>query len=231
MAAGETDSYIKPFIGWESEDKPFFIFSGKNEEIVCELCLSDMETVIIPEKYPNYSGVSRSYSGVVTAIGAGCFDCCPSVKKIIIPSSVVSFGENCFRGAKKLEKIVCEGADDEEDIVLKTKNKLTALVTLKSSYEFDEGIKLIGNKALAGCPKLKSVTLHAGIKLLNDALCGCKPLKRVVLAEGVKKINVTALKKAGIKELVLADGRVIKFTDISSYDRIEQSNGTVDFNG
>lgn len=204
--------------GVDSSTGVEFAFGKKDKKASCNVCLTDDEEIEIPELEP-------TTGAKVVEIGSGCFKNCPSVKKIIIPSSITIFDEGCFAGPKKLSSLVfLANKDGSEDYINVNGNKITTLVTLKADYSVPKEIKTVKNNAFSACPKLKSVTLHSGVSLLNDALCSCKSLKTVVLDEGVTSINVTSLEKAGIKELVLVDGTVIKFADKYMYGCIEQGD-------
>ena len=191
-----------------------FLFETKDGKAICELCLSNIETVVIPDTVPQ-TGEK------ILQIGEGCFKNGSFVKKIIIPSTVTVFGADCFAGAKKLVTIEYQGMEGEEDIVLQKKGKLIAMLTLKSEIQLDDAIESIGKNAFAGCPKLKSITLNSSVQMHNEALCSCKSLKKVILVEGNGEINIKALEKAGIEELILPDGRVAKASNKFLCDSVE----------
>lgn len=140
-------------------------------------------------------------------------------KKTISHTAKVSLKENTKETISK----------DSDYTVTTINSKLTKLVTLQSKWAVSKNIKTIGNFALNACPNLKVLTIHSGVRFLNDSLTGCLSLKTIVLEEGVSTINEKALRNGKIKEVVFADGRNVKILDDYFYDCIKETDKGITF--
>ena len=214
-----------------SEPKPFAVAPLEEADLVwsreepglCLFCLSDADTIRVPEQDPT--------GAPVTALDEGSFAGLTNVTRVILPDTVASIGQGAFAGCKKLEYLSrYSDPDSKEDFLLTKKKDLLTLFTKKTSYIVPKSVTKIGKYAFSNCNKLKSVTLHGGLKpLLKDSLAGCKSLKTVVLATDVTAVNVAALEKGGIKEVVLPDGTSIKIQDPCQYACFTQDESGVHF--
>ena len=113
----------------------------------------------------------------ITTIGDSAFQDCSDLENIIIPDSVTSIGRGAFCGCTKLqtlklgENIETLGGPVEMGIidgVFCSCHKLSKII-------IPEKVEKIETYTFAGCPKLESITLPAGLKYFEASLDGCSP--------------------------------------------------------
>lgn len=86
------------------------------------------------------------------------------IRKVVIPDTVVSIGENAFSDMPKLKKVV-----------------------------FSENLETIGRSAFARCTKLKTVDFPNTLRMIDDeAFYGCLRLSRVYVPASVTDIGMDA---------------------------------------
>ena len=155
----------------------------------------------------------------VTGINYEAFMSNPSVKKIVIPSTVKTLGYgisggnyvNPFNYCKSLESIEVEAGNAAVQSVdgVMFDRKMGALLAYpagsdRQSYEVPEGVTTLENYCLANSTHLMTITLPDGLKSIDaQAFAGCSSLKTLDIPESVNKIELFAFNGTAMAELYI----------------------------
>ena len=130
---------------------------------------------------PNVGYVKDQGILPVTGVGAGVLNSTPNkpaITRVVFPDTVREIYELAFNGIPTLTEVVWPAALEEI--------KHDAFVgTALTSLSLPEGVRVIGDKAFAGCTALTSVTLPASLETLgSEAFMGCTALTELDLSHG-----------------------------------------------
>ena len=155
----------------------------------------------------------------VTGIYYEAFMSNPSVKKIVIPSTVKVLGYgvsggthvNPFNYCKYLESIEVEAGNaavQSIDGVMFDKKRSALLAypagSDRLSYEVPEGVTTLENTCFANSTHLKSITIPNGVKSIDaQAFADCSSLKKLDIPESVNKIELYAFNGTSMDELYI----------------------------
>lgn len=106
--------------------------------------------------------------------------------KIIIPSSVNSFGSHIFDGIKTLE--ITGDIQYIPNKLFLGCSKLTQITIPSSvmSIGIPSSVKSIGNSAFYKCSKLAQILIPSSvISIGNDSFCECSSLKQISISSSV----------------------------------------------
>ena len=121
----------------------------------------------------------------VKEIPIRCFQCCDSLKRVVLPSSLKTIDLLAFYYARVKELNFPEGLDSIGFSAIYATH-LTEIV-LPST------VKRIGGAALADNKRLKRVVLPEGLNEIPERLCGlCHNLEKINIPESVTKIERNA---------------------------------------
>lgn len=129
------------------------------------------------------------FSKNLKTIGAYAFVWCSNIKELIIPDSVVSIGDNAFRGCSSAEKLVI-GSN------LKTIGD-RAFYECSSIKEavLPESVEEIGSDLFAHCNELENVDIECEITVITDGMFfGCENLKHIDIPKTIAAIGNQAFR-------------------------------------
>ncbi|KAH0789698.1 leucine-rich repeat domain-containing protein [Histomonas meleagridis] len=160
-------------------------------ELIIEYTLEDGDSVV-DFRDVIYHDILRSnitkitILGNFTSISEGTFDCCESLKSIILPDTIENISENCFAGLPSLQSI-----------------------------RLSPNIKVIPNYTFANCPVLTSITLPANLEEIRHyAFLNCLLLTEIVIPAKVTSINSNSF--YGCSNLARIDNQSPNFKIINS---------------
>ncbi|MCM1535976.1 MAG: leucine-rich repeat domain-containing protein [Clostridium sp.] len=187
----EIDGKIKitHYIGESMEVSIPAQIDGKDVTAIGDYCCrnSDLTTVVCPNTLETIGAHAFSNCGKLTSIelndglqsiGESAFFYCESLSFIRIPDSVTLFGEESFSraGLTSMEYLAnaeelprsCFAGTQMKEITISGKVKKIELSALANSKELEkvvieDGVESIGKIAIAGCPKLTSITIPASV--------------------------------------------------------------------
>lgn len=130
-------------------------------------------------------------------IEEAAFSACENLPEVLIPASVKEIGGGVFADCFKLKKIDINPQNKAYttiDGVLYTADKQTIVQYPAgkegSSFAIPTSINKVGTLAFAGSVALTSVTLHDGIKVIEDyGFARCDELKAIAIPSGVAEIG------------------------------------------
>lgn len=130
-------------------------------------------------------------------IEEAAFSACESLPSVLIPASVKEIGGGVFSDCFKLKKIDINPqnkAYTTVDGVLYTANKQTIVQYPAGkeggSFAIPTSVNKVGSLAFAGTVALTSVTLHDGLKIIEDyGFARCDELKTIAIPAGVAEIG------------------------------------------
>ena len=165
-----------------AETEGIFSFVIKDNEAMLTNCKSDVKgTVTIPEELGGYP---------VTSIGGEAFSSCLSLKKIIIPNTVVVVDSKAFEYCKNLKTITIPGSIKgiKEDTFYNC-------ISLEEII-IENGVEYIDRAAFNQCPNLKKLTIPPSIKVIGtnsiyDKYSGGTPFKG--LNGDIEKVYISDL--------------------------------------
>lgn len=172
-------------------------------------CRSDDADIVVPGQIVE-DGVVR----VVEGLGRNCFAHVRGLRSVELPATVTYIAKDVFKGHKRtLESLHIVGCE-EETFLVREGPKLVLAVTMDKELAIPADVTELGEWAFAGCPNLRSIVLHDGMKKPGTkALQSTGSLTYVVLSDG-SRINVS--KKEAIRCFTLRRG-VIGF----NYEKCE----------
>ncbi len=195
--------------------------------------LFDSETTILFLYPAGKDDSDYTVPGTVSSIVAYAFSDNLSLRALLIPGSVTSFGKGAFYNCNNLTELtVPAGLDcvcDKDNPVFYGCSNITKITFIGSGEWHDygpsdykltpwqfsrsglteifvsEGITSVGDNAFSGCAKLSKLTIGNSVsKIGNSAFAGCTALGSLVLPNTVTSIGISAFKDcAGLKELAL----------------------------
>lgn len=134
----------------------------------------------------SWSGTPKPWSGYnsyikkleiqsgVTSIGGSAFSACTELENVVIPSSVVTIGDNAFRGCNLTE--------------IQIPNSVTSIGCGAFAYcnqttlEIPESVTSIGGEAFYNCWELTTITIPNSVVYIGDeAFGGCDNLQEVTV--------------------------------------------------
>ncbi len=126
-----------------------------------------------------------TFSSALTAIGRGCFNCCP-LEKVSLPDSVTEIGAWAFSACKSLKEV-----------------KLPSGIKEISAHTFDgtaieqiilpDSITKIGEAAFISCEMLRAVNLPKNLKYIDgQAFYACKAFTEMTIPAGVESVGEEA---------------------------------------
>ena len=133
--------------------------------------------ILIPETYNDKP---------VTGIGNGAFSGI-NIKSVVMPNTIVSMGENCFRACSELETITLSNA-------LETIPSYSFYGCSKlANITIPNGIKYIGDNVFQYCSSLTSLVFpDSVITLGGQCALECRNLERVVLSSNLQEVGYGA---------------------------------------
>ncbi len=162
---------------------------------------------------------------IVTAIGDGAFASNTVMKKVNIPSNIVSIGARAFEGCTLIQRIWLPATTESiGEYAFSGCSSLTK-VSMASKVALPDALKEIGSYAFSGCA-LVNVRLSASLESLaegvffdcaslesvvfnekctsigNDAFSGCSSLYDVILPEGIISIGDRAFMGCSSLEMI-----------------------------
>lgn len=216
------ESITLPFVGFSATDDDYnylgYIFGADgytgNESYVP----SSLKTVVVNGGYiANYSFYNCSNIVQVTLpeniarIGNCAFQYCYALRKINIPTSVVSIGEFAFYDCGKLNDITLPDglttmgnsifAACDSLSTINIPNGITAIpesafngCSALKTVSFGNSLESIGNSSFRDCTSLADISLPITLASIDsDAFFMCSALKSIVIPEGVKTLGWNAL--------------------------------------
>lgn len=158
----------------------------------------------------------------VTSIGVNAFDSCFHFYRsnIVIPDSVISIGNECFRDCASLESIVLpSGITTIPSYMFYECNALKSITipdtvtsigssafrkcTSLTSVTIPENVKDIGVYAFMGCESLENLTIPDNVETIESgAFEDCTSLKTVNLGKGVNNIEDAIIKDCDSLEAI-----------------------------
>lgn len=147
--------------------------------------ITAIKTNLVNLEYLDISEVSFSSSS--HSIQYNMFSGATSLKKVILPDDITSFGASAFSGCTSLEYVSAPGA-------LKTIGSGSfADCTSLESFEIPDGLTRIDSDAFKNCISLKNMTIPVGVTRIEyNTFGGCKGLKNISLSSKLNYIGNTA---------------------------------------
>jgi len=184
-----------------SDWRNIFKFSVKNGEAIISGYKGEDETLIIPDQIGSnivvgigkdafttgkaYKVKEYQLPETIRSIGAGAYHGC-SVKRIVLPDSLVDFGEEVFMSSRLGSIKIPAGI---KSIPVRAFRYCTEL----ESVVFQEGLEAIDAAAFNGCESLIKVKVPNSLRFIDRwAFSDCKELKLFVIANPETVIMDTA---------------------------------------
>lgn len=125
-----------------------------------------------------------------------------SIKKIVIPESVKSIGENAFQNCAGIEEIIF--GKNINEISREAFRGCTGLkkVIFQESDETEKSSISIGYNAFNGCTSLETLTLSSNIGAIGDeAFLCCSNLEELELPEGITYLGYSFIGGTKVKSI------------------------------
>ena len=128
------------------------------------------------------------------------FTKCLSIKRLVIPGSVKSIGDNAFAGCLKLSDVtIGNGVNSVGKCAFEDCDSLTR-VTISDS------VTSVGNSAFAFCSNLTDVYMGNGVETIGTrAFFGCGSLKSITIPKSVVYIGTWAFDATSITDVYITD--------------------------
>lgn len=159
--------------------------------------------------------IPASFEGSpVTSIGARALYNCIHVKKVILPKSVETIGQEAFALCPALTDFQVDEKNNAfivQDGILFSKD-MTTLVACpegkSGEYTLPSGVKSIGEQAFSRCLKLTKITLPDGLTTIGAAaFYNCTKLTSLSIPDTVTSIGATAFCRcAALSSVTLPKG-------------------------
>ena len=142
------------------------------------LTIKDAATSIGDSAFRNCTWLTTVKLGEhITTIGEAAFLDCERLDNVTIPDSVTSIGDSAFARCYQL-KTISLGKNIEtigDDHFVGVIDGVFFYCTSLSKIIIPEKVEKIETYTFAGCPKLESITLPAGLTSFEASLDGCSP--------------------------------------------------------
>lgn len=148
----------------------------------------------------------------VTALPGYIFSDMPSVKTLLLPSTLTSIGTDAFDNCPALEEITLASGNTsfvihDGALMDAAKTKIFCYPKARAgSFSMPETLTSITAEQFKDCVKLESVTLHDSVTDIgNDAFMGCTSLTSINIPAGVTAIYPNTFKNcAALKNITLS---------------------------
>ena len=193
-----------------------------------------LEEITIPETYNGKP---------VTAILENAFNGATNLKKITIPASITSVGDNAFFNCGNLEynerdnALYLGNSENPYLILVKAKNSAITRCNLSdntvaicdnaffgcselTAISIPDNVISIGSRAFYGCALLMSINFPEGTPAIGaETFYGCANLKKITIPASVTTIGESAFEKcATLTEVVFADNSTLKGIGNSAFN-------------
>ncbi|MBO5594253.1 MAG: leucine-rich repeat domain-containing protein [Prevotella sp.] len=162
----------------------------------------------------------------IKSIGEFAFADCTGLTSVNIPKNVESIGIAAF-GWCNLDYITVDEANaiyqspDGCNAVIDVRNDM--LVVGTNHTVIPESVKIIGDRAFAGCEELPSVTLPSGLTAIYDwAFSSCTSLQEVFIPANVMSIKTNPFSRCNNLNRIVVDPAN------TTYDSRENCNGIIE---
>ena len=210
-----------------------FTLSKENDGYIVTNYTGVDKIVVIPDVYNNIP---------VTCINANAFSSC-SMISIIIPSSVVSIGNDAFYACSLLSKVYYEGTIEgwcnlsfsssyanpmwyaEHFYMINEKNEWSEVTHI----EIPSSVTVLGDRQFYGFNNLTSILISNSVTSIgNYAFQNCTSLRSIVIPESVTSIGKSAFYNcSSLITINIPDGAtsigICTFSDCTSLNNIEIS--------
>lgn len=249
VMTGETEMLTHVEGGWIIDEAAGYGVEGKRHTN-CTLCGERIDSIIEAKPYSsglvlvsNGDGTCTLVSGadctdedvkipvvssegdIVTIIGDGAFAFNTVMKKVEIPSNIVSIGDRAFEGCVLIEKISLPSTIQSIGDYAFSGCSSLAKASMVAKVALPDSLKEIGDYAFQGCA-LVNVRLSASLESLgegvfsdcsllesvifnekcssigNDAFSGCAALYDIVIPEGIVSIGDRAFMGCSNLEMI-----------------------------
>ncbi|MBE6684586.1 MAG: hypothetical protein E7592_02900 [Ruminococcaceae bacterium] len=136
--------------------------------------------------------IPDTYKGLpVTEIGTGAFERCESIRRVVIPDSVVKIGSGAFTNNPNLTHVTFgNGLVEIDDSAF--------MATSLSSITIPDSVQKIDDNAFADCHSLESVDLGEGVRQIgNFAFAYCENLPEIIFPDSIEAVGVSAFEGCG----------------------------------
>ena len=139
-------------------------------------------------------------SGVYSSIPKGCFNCCNSLKSILIPNQILLIDKDAFASSGVASVSFADDSnlvEIDEDVFWAT--PLTSIVIPAS-------VQKIKVEAFNYCTSLSSVVFEDGSNcwlIENNAFAGCTSLKQIELPDSLTNLGMLAFYGSGLESVTV----------------------------
>lgn len=173
-------------------------FNGAAEEVVIPATYNGLRVAAIGEEaFANNSTIKKVVlPNSIVAIGARAFQNCSSLVEVNVPETVSTIGQEAFYLCTKLEKVqFSEKESISADLFVGSK-AFSCCISLKEVV-LASNVRNLPDYAFENCYALEKITLNAGLSSIgNFAFDGCSALTEIVLPESVSAVGVGAFRNA-----------------------------------
>ncbi|MDF9836695.1 uncharacterized protein YjdB, partial [Breznakia sp. PF5-3] len=186
----------------------------------------------------------------VTKIGYGAFSECKGLEKVIVPDTVVTFGNYAFSQCTKLKEIVIpdsvvslgqnafSGCNSLNNVRIPSNIKSIGYGTFYDCISLDnviipEGVESLSGMAFGGCRNLTNIQLPSTLTSLGgSSFSDCVRLEEIVIPEGVTTLGSSAfsgcinLKDIELPETITGIGQSA-FQDCIGLEKIVLPNSVI----
>ena len=169
---------------------------------------------------------SVGFTDNITSIGDFAFADCIRLTSIFIPKNVQRIGAAAF-GWCNLDYI----SVDEENPIYCSPNNCNAVIDVRNDMLvvatnhtlIPDNVKIIGNRAFAGCEDLQSITLPSGLTDIYEwAFAECSALREIYIPQNVRNIQSGPFASCeSLRKIVVDAANTV-------YDSREDCNGIIE---
>ena len=158
--------------------------------------------VVIPDSITEI----RAYDEDTVVFSA--FGHCKSLKRVVIPASVMEIGHGVFIGCENLESIVVDSNNSvyhsKDNCLIETETKTLIAGCKNSIIPADGSVTAIADAAFAQCTWLENIVIPQSVRSIGwEAFDMCESLTSIVLPESVTYIAMWAFAGcSSVKRLV-----------------------------